>query len=234
MTTIEKLLVLQDRDRKIRALTQETVDIPARKQLIDQRLRNHRDAVAKAHDELKKNAAGIKEVELEIESRKTKTLRLRDQQGQIKTNQEYRAIENEVATLKAQIGEIEENEIVLMEAAEALRTKCAEAEAVLKREQASVDTDSKVLDERLANIKAEIEVVKAEREKLLPDLDPEWLSRYQRIFANKGDVAIVPVESGSCGGCHMRLPPQQVHDSKRATTMVPCSFCGRLLYTPAY
>lgn len=234
MTTIEKLMVLQDRDRKIMALMKEGTDIPVRKQLIEQRLKNYRDAVAKAQEELKKNAAGIKEVELEIETRKAKILKLRDQQGSVKTNQEYRAIENEVAALNVQIKEIEEREIVLMEAAEVLRSKIAEVEGILKREQGGVAEECKVLDARFGNIQGELDAVKADREKLLPDIEPDWLSRYQRILANKGDIAVVQVESGSCGGCHMKLPPQQVQDAKRATSMVPCSFCGRLLFTPTY
>lgn len=234
MTTIEKLLVLQDRDRKLIALTKEANDIPVRKQLIEQRLKNHKDALAKAQDDLKKNAAATKEVELEIETRKSKILKLRDQQGSVKTNQEYRAIENEVAALNLQIKEIEEREIVLMEQAETLRAKIAEADGVLKKEQGGVAEECKVLDARLGNIKGELDSVKAEREKLLPDIESDWLSRYQRILANKGDIAIVQVEGGSCGGCHMKLPPQQVHDAKRATNMVPCSFCGRLLFTPMY
>lgn len=233
MTTIEKLLVLQDRDRQIRSLTQETVDIPARKQLIDQRLKNHREAVAKAQEELKKNAAGIKEVELEIDTRKQKILKLRDQQGQIKTNQEYRAIENEVGAMQTQIREIEEREIGLMEAAELLKARLAEAELILKKEQAFVESDMKNLDARLASLQGEIDAVKAAREKILPEIDPDWLARYQRIFTNKGDVAVVPVERGSCGGCHMQLPPQQIHLARRGTDMVPCSFCGRLLFTPS-
>ncbi len=234
MTTIEKLLVLQDRDRKIRSLTQETVDIPARKKLIDDRMRGHRDAVAKIHDDMKRNMADTNEVELEITSRRQKILKLRDQQGQIKTNQEYRAIENEIATIQQQIRETEDREIVLMEAAEALRTQLALAEQTQKREQSSVESDMQSLDARLANIEAEISQVKAEREKILPDIDAGWLARYQRIFENKGDFAMAPVEGGSCGGCHMRLPPQQVHLARRGTDMVPCSFCGRLLYTPAF
>lgn len=234
MTTIEKLLVLQDRDRKIRQLTQETIDIPARKQLIEQRIQGQKNAVQAAQDDLKKNAAGIKEVELEIDTKKAKILKLREQQGSIKTNQEYRAIENEVATLQFQIRDVEEREISLMESAEQIRARLAEVEAILKREQSVIATDMGALDARLKNIQAEIEQVKADREKLLPDIDPDWLSRYQRILKHTNDHAIVSVDKGSCGGCHMRLPPQQVQDAKRATAMVPCSFCGRLLYVPPY
>lgn len=234
MTTIEKLLVLQDRDRKIRQLTKETVDIPARKQLIEQRIKGQKDAVQAANDELKRNSAGIKEVELEIDTKKAKILKLREQQGQIKTNQEYKAIENEVGSLQKQIREVEEREIELMEAAELIRARLADAEQILKREQAVISTDMGALDARLQNIQAEIEQVKVDREKVIPDIDADWLARYQRILKHTGDSALVPVDNGSCGGCHMRLPPQQVQDAKRATAMVHCSFCGRLLYAPTY
>lgn len=234
MTTIEKLLVLQERDRTIRQLAQESVDIPARKQLIETRLKNHREAVAKAQDELKKNSAGIKQVELEVDARRQKILKLRDQQGSIKTNQEYKAIEHEVASLQKQISEIEDREMELMESTEALKAKLAEAEQVLKREQSFVDGDMKNLDTRLAVIEGEIVQAKAAREKVVPDIDPEWLARYQRILNHTGNLAIVPVEGVSCGGCHMRLPPQQIQDAKRAERMVPCSFCGRLLFVPQH
>lgn len=234
MTTIEKLLVLQDRDRKIRQLTQETTDIPARKQLIEQRLKNHRDAVHSGHEELKRNAADIRANELEVETRKQKILKLREQQGAVKTNEQYRAIENEVATLGQQIRVYEDKEIELMEAAEAIKARVGEVETLLKREESGVHEDRRTLDERLKNILTDIEQVKQERAKLLPDIDETWLARYERIFQHKGDFAIVPVENGSCGGCHMRLPPQQVHDAKRAQTMVACSFCGRLLYHLSY
>ena len=152
----------------------------------------------------------------------------------MKTNELYRAIENEVATVGQQIRGFEDKEIELMEAAEAIKARVGEVESTLKREMSGVDQDLKSLDDRLKNILTEIEQVKQDREKLLPDIDPVWLSRYQRIFQHTGNFAVVPVENGSCGGCHMRLPPQQVHDAKRAQTMVACSFCGRLLYHPNY
>jgi predicted nucleic acid-binding Zn-ribbon protein len=50
------------------------------------------------------------------------------------------------------------------------------------------------------------------------------------VFKHTGDFGLVPVDSGSCGGCHMKLPPQLVQDAKRGTAMISCSYCGRILY----
>lgn len=233
MTTLEKLLVLQDRDRKLRQLLQETLDIPARKLLIQSRLKANRDAHELAQENLKKNIAATKAVELEIDSVKDSIKKYRTQQGQIKNNDQYRALEREIRENMGRIRELEEREIALMEDLESLKTTAAEREAALKQDEASVDVDIKALDDRLSNIQAEVETARKNRQGLTEGIDEAWLSRYTRIFNNKGDYALVPVDKGTCGGCHMKIPPQLVQDAKRGDSMVSCSYCGRLLYWQA-
>ena len=233
MTTLEKLLVLQDRDRKLRQLLQETRDIPARKHLIESRLKANQDAHQASLENLKKNTAQIKAVELEIESVKDTIKKYRVQQGQIKSNDQYRALEREIREQMGRVRELEEREIVLMEESEAIKKIVAEREQALESDMSSVQVDIKALDERLANIQSEVEAAKKNREGMTEGIDDAWLSRYTRIFNNKGDYALVPVENGTCGGCHMKVPPQLVQDAKRGDAMVSCSYCGRLLYWQA-
>lgn len=230
MTTIEKLLVLQDRDRKIKQLLRDSEEIPARKKLSETRLNEHKSALHASQEELKKNSAAIKSVELEIETHRERILKLRTQQNSVRTNEEYRAIEREVAGVEKGIRDEEDKEIVLMEETEGLRTNVALMEQRLKQEEQGVKVDADALDQRLATMSADLQKLQAERAGLVQDIDADWLSRYERIFKHTGDYALVPVESGSCGGCHMKLPPQLIQDAKRNATMACCSFCGRILY----
>lgn len=230
MTTLEKLLVLQDRDRKLRQLLQETRDIPARKLLIESRLRANREAFEAAEENVKKNTASTKALELEIESVKDTVKKYRHQQGQIKNNDQYRALEREIREQMGRIRELEEREIKLMEEAESLKVTVAERQQALKIDEDSVQVDIKALDERMQNIEAEVEEARKNREGMTEGIDESWLSRYTRIFNNKGDYALVPVDNGTCGGCHMKVPPQLVQDAKRGDKMVSCTYCGRLLY----
>lgn len=230
LTTIEKLLVLQDRDRKIKQLTRESDDIPARKKLSETRLQEHKSALHAAQEELKRNAAAIKGVELEIETSRQRILKLREQQGNIKTNEEYRAIEREVAAAEKQIRDFEDREILLMEESEGLRANVSRMEQRLKQEESVVKSDSDVLEQRLQGILGEIKALKTERAGMVGDIDEAWLSRYERTFKHTGDFALVAVESGSCGGCHMKLQPQTVQDVKKNLNMICCTFCGRILY----
>lgn len=230
LSMIEKLLVVQDRDRKLRQLAKESDDIPARKKLTDARLDEYRKAVQMGQDELKKNASSAKQIEIDIDTMKGRILKLREQQGQVKKNDEYKAIEHEVAMLQENIRKQEDGEIELMEQAETIRQRITQAEQKLKQEQAIVSTDESALDQRLKNIQSEIDQLKTERAGLVADVDPSWLSRYDRTFKHTGDFAIVPIESGACGGCHMKLPPQVVQNVKRNEGMVCCSFCSRILF----
>lgn len=231
MTTIEKILDLQERDRRLRQLSQELTDIPARKQLVETRLQQHRDAVKQAQDALNHNLSATKQIELDVDSRQARIRKFLDEQTKVKNNDQYRALDQEIRGLRKQIREIEEREIKLMEEAEGLKARVTELKESLEREEKGVGTDTGMLDERLAQIREEQGALQTKRDEMAKDIDEDWLSRYERIFRNKGDYALVPIENNSaCGGCHMRLPPQTIQDVKKATGMVSCSYCGRLLY----
>ena len=231
LTPIEKLLILQDRDRKIKQLSKESDDIPAHKALIDTRLNQHRANLKAAHDELMKRTSDAKQIDLEIETQKQRILKLREQQNNIKTNEEYKAIEREITNIQTAITTLEDKEIVVMEDGETVKARMRELEKVLKDAESVVGTDMTSLDERLKIIQAEVTELKSARAVQAAEIDPDWLSRYERIFKHTGDYGLVPLDKhGSCGGCHMKLPPQLVQDAKRGTAMISCSYCGRILY----
>jgi uncharacterized protein len=230
LNPIERLLVLQDRDRRLRQLTREVEDIPARKKLIESRLKEHREALHREQEEHKKKLSAAKQVDIDIESLKTRILKLREQQGQVKTNEQYRAIEHEVGSVQQQIKDLEDQEIVFMEEAETIKNRVTESEKALRQEDTIVKSDWAAQDDRVKDMQAEIEALKQERSALAAELDPDWLARYERVFKHTGDFGLVPVDSGSCGGCHMKLPPQLVQDAKRGTAMTSCGYCGRILY----
>jgi uncharacterized protein len=236
-TTIDRLLIVQDRDRKIAELTREHDDIPARIQQVEARLTAHRDALHAAQEELKKSGATTKQIEGDIDARKQKIAKFREQQFQIKSNVEYRALEHEIATVQKEIRGLEDQELSVMEQMESLRHTIGEREEDLKKEGSRVVDDQAVFQQRLAKIEAEIHDLKVDRDALASEVDQAWLARYERILKRTGDYAVVRVERNSenkdkfsCGGCHMNLPPHIVHEAKKCLALTECSFCSRILY----
>ena len=230
LKVLEDLLVIQDRDRRASQLRLELSQIPERKAQAEARLAARREAVHQAEADTQHHASAIKQLELEVEGYKEKITRFRQQQFEVKTNLEYKTLEHEIASHQQKIRGAEDRELDLMEQAEAIRTRLAARRKELEDSEAEVRRECADLDARADNVARELAAQDEERTRLVAAADPEWFPRYDRILKHKGDYAIVPVENGACGGCHMKLPPQLVHDAKKAQAVTACTFCGRMLY----
>jgi len=228
--TLERLLDVQECDRKIARLSREAEDIPKRKNDIDSRLNSHRESLETKRSDLQQKKADSRELEVEVESFRQKILKFREQQFLTKKNEEYRALEREIELTEQKIGKAEDRELIFMEDMEQFNREIAEMASELKREEELIGQDTKVLDARAEEIEIEITHVQKDRAGLIVDIDESWLKRYERIMKHVGDFAMVPVEKNSCGGCHMNLPPQIINNAKKLDDLTLCSFCGRILY----
>lgn len=226
---LEALLILQEKDRKIAKLQRELRDIPARKADIEKQLEGAKSRLESAREELKQITAGLKQLEVEDGARREKIIKYRQQQMEAKTNDQYRAFLHEIAAEEKAVSELEDREIELMEQAETAKKSIAEREAELSEEAGGVAEEQEMLDERLKEVQEDIEALVAERGRQVSALDATLTAKYERLFANKGDFAVVEVEKDHCGGCHMKLPPQVINDALNPAKLVICNFCGRML-----
>jgi predicted nucleic acid-binding Zn-ribbon protein len=227
---IEQLLVIQDLDRRLVQLRREKQDVPERIAVIEARLHAHRESLKSAQEEAKKMSAAMKQIEVEIEAAKQKIQRFREQEMQIKNNEEYRALEHEIVEVQKAIRKMEDQELDLMEKMEALKATVKNRENDLQQEERRVEEDKALLQKRADVVSAEIADLERKRSGLAQNVDATWLARYEKVFRRWGDFAVVPVENGACGGCHMKLTPQIVHDARKAEGVVICSYCNRMLY----
>ena len=56
------------------------------------------------------------------------------------------------------------------------------------------------------------------------------VAKYERIRDLKNGVGIVNISDGTCGGCHMELPPQIINNTKTGNGITVCERCSRILY----
>jgi len=229
-TNIEKLLRIQENDLKVLQKVKEARDIPARKLSLSNRLSSHQAALEKAKDERLQTQARIKEYELEVDTKKALINKYKQQQYEIKDNEAYRALESEIRETQKRIDAIEDSELIFMEKLEERKADIDIKQTALDKEQALVEEEIAMLDERYRLLESEINEIKLHRGDDTSDIDPSWLKRYEQVFKQKGDVAIVNSVNGTCAGCHMKIPPQLVHDAKKAESMTSCNYCGRMLF----
>jgi predicted nucleic acid-binding Zn-ribbon protein len=227
---IEKLLVLQDRDRKISRVTQELAHIGPERESLKAKAASTQIALDAAKLSVKKIESERKQRDLEIEGKKAQIDKYLNQQLQTRKNEEYKALTHEIEMAKEVIFKIEDAEIVLMEQAEVAQKNVVAATAEAAAAKKLVDYQIGLLNQREENLKKEFTELTSSREQLASAVDDSTRSRYERLFKSKGENVVVTVEHSACGGCHMKLPTQIVTNCRAQAELVTCPNCGRILY----
>lgn len=227
---IEKLLILQDRDRRIMLLREQLERIEPERESLRSQTAAAIAALEGAKTLGKQIESERKQRELDVESKKAQIGKYSLQQFQTKKNEEYRALAHEIETCRAEISKLEDQQLDLMEQADATQKQVAAA----NRESAELKKHSEVqlkdLATREQSLTAELAELESSREQSRSAVEETALKRYERLLKMKGGSVVVGIEHGVCGGCHMKFPVQVVVQCQAEKEMVSCPNCGRILY----
>src|SRR5438128_2878335 len=120
-----KLLILQDRDQRIRQIGLEIKTLPQRRKNLEAQLA----ATAASLESLKQRARQLevdrKKLELDVGTRQSSISRLKTQQYETRKNDEFQAMGHEIERYEKEIVQLEDQELELMEQAEKLRAEIA-------------------------------------------------------------------------------------------------------------
>jgi hypothetical protein len=227
---IEKLLILQDRDRKLLRVTQELAHIGPERESLRAKAASTQSQLEAAKLRVKQIESERKQRDLEIEAKKSQIEKYLNQQLQTRKNEEYKALTHEIEMAKEVIFKIEDAEIVLMEQAEVAQKEVTRATAEAAAAKKLVDDQIGQLNQREENLKKELAELTSGRAQLASAVDESTRNRYERLFKSKGENVVVGVEHSACGGCHMKLPAQIVTNCRAQAEIVTCQNCGRVLY----
>jgi hypothetical protein len=230
LEVIEKLLILQDRDRALlRVRTELSKVVPER-----QRWETRRTQAQQQAESAKLRARQIesdrKKLELEADAHKQQIERYSLQQFQTKRNEEYRALSHEIETCRKAIRQLEDQQLELMERSEHALQEVQSAAQSTQQVLKMVEDQLALLETKEVNLKKELTALESNRSELAGAVDSDVRSRYERLFKNKGESVVVGVEHSVCGGCHMKLPPQVLVSTRAQRELVFCPNCGRILY----
>ncbi len=227
---IEKLIVIQHRDKNIVSLEKKIANVPLAEADMRDRVSKHRVAVASALSAVPEVEKAIKKLELDVQTRRGTIEKLKIQQFQTKKNDEFQTMGAEILRYEAEVGQLEDQEMALMEKSEELREVLAQAREELSDSEAFVETDIAVLHQSRGSWEKELaEEVKA-RGKVEALLDDDLLTDYRRIFRSKNGNAVVGLVDSQCSGCHMKVTKSTQMNVKAEQELTFCENCGRILY----
>jgi len=230
---LEQLLILQDRQQKIRQIENEIKNLPLQRKHLESQLAESVPSLDAIKQRARQVEVDRKKLELDVGTRNESINRLKTQQYQTRKNDEFQAMGHEIQRYEEEIRKLEDQELELMEQGDKLKVevtaeekKSAATKDSIARQMNDLGEKSKVLETRLLELSKE-------RKELAEKMDEDVVGRFERLFVSKGDSAIVAIEHGVCTGCHMKLTIATVKAAEGGKEIVNCEQCGRILYIPA-
>jgi uncharacterized protein len=227
---LEQLLVLQDRQQKIRQIENEIRNLPLQRKHLESQLADSAASLQALKQKAKQVEVDRKRLELDVATRNESIARLKTQQYQTRKNDEFQAMGHEIERYEDEIRKLEDQELELMEQGDKLKIEVTAEERKAGATKDSVSRQMNDLGEKSEALETRLQELTKERKELAEKMDEDLLSRFERLFASKGDSAIVAVEHGVCTGCHMKLTTATVKDAEAGKEIVSCEQCGRILY----
>ena len=149
---LEQLLVLQDRQQKIRQIQTEIGTVPLQRKNLESQLATSAAGVEALKQKARQTEIDRKKLELDAGTRTESITRLKTQQYQTRKNDEFQAIGHEIERYENEIRKIEDEELELMVEADKVKgdlaaeeKKAATVKESIGRQITDLDEKSKVL-----------------------------------------------------------------------------------------
>ena len=226
---LEKLVALQEADREIERLSQEIALLPRRVAAIESKLAETRAQVEKAKAAIVAIQKDRKKLETEIQDHQQKISKYRDQSLSVKTNEQYKALLQEITFAEQAIRACEDKILDGMLAIETQEKSQRAAEAELKQETAEIEQEKTQARARTEEDQKQLAEWTTRRNGLRSEISPDVVPYYDRVVRLR-KTGISEVRDGKCAACNVMLRPQTYNEVRLNDRVIACDSCGRILY----
>jgi predicted nucleic acid-binding Zn-ribbon protein len=226
---LARLIDLQKVDAHIARLNAEIASLPKKVQAIEAQLADARSRVEKAKTAIKADETARRSYESEISTHRDKISKYRDQSSSVKTNEQYKALMQEIEFAEQAIRGLEDKILDTMLDVDAKQADVKRAEADLKTETAEIEKEKAEARAKTDEDEAALKLLHARRDELRGQIEESALYHYERVAKARG-TGVAEARGQRCMGCQVMLRPQIFNDVMTGNGVQVCDSCTRLLY----
>jgi predicted nucleic acid-binding Zn-ribbon protein len=227
---LERLIDLQEIESKAATASKAIAEAPGRIAALDALLHSATAALDAAKQSLAANKAARAVIDKDLAVVQARQAKYKDQVMQVKTNDEFRAMQHQVEAAAAEIGQQEEKTLVNMMEADEINAAIKKAEAALKAAQAKVGVERAAIEADVKVQQAALEACATARARVIGAMnDKGVVDTFTRIAKVRG-TAVARAEGERCTVCQVRLRPAVFVNVLKNDQIVQCDSCQRILY----
>lgn len=234
-----RLLDLQADDTRLSQIAHRRRTLPEAQALaeLDERIQRTADELVAADTIASDLDAELERSEADVEQVRERSRR--DQElldsGSIGDPKQLQSLQHELQSLARRQSELEDIELEVMERVEGARAAVAHLAAERDRLEAERATLAETVARLLAELDTEQAGVEVDRADVATRIPADLLALYEKIRADHGGVGAAHLHRGSCQGCRLELPPNEIERLRAAAPdeVVRCEECRRILVRTA-
>jgi hypothetical protein len=230
ISALQSLIAVQELDTAADAARRRLSDLPAAGKQLEQQVVAATATLDQVKARLAVNVEARREFEKQVAVIDGRLARFDEHKAAVKTNQEFTALLHEIEVARSGKDELENQILVLLEDADQIAAAIADAERALTTARSETDQAQKALGAERSTLDAEIARLTRERAAQTAGIDATLLAKYEQLLKQRRMVAVAPMKGDMCGGCNVRLRPAVSQNVRRATEIVQCDSCQRMLY----
>ena len=227
---LRKLVDLQSVDAQAFDLKRILKEKPAEVEVLRQEFESKKVTLKQLEEKLKTLQVAQKSLDLDLKQKEEGIVKAEGTLAVLKTNKEYQARLLEIESIKADKSVIEEKILESYDVIEAAKKEIDTEKAIVATYERDFTMKKKNVDDEVAVAQDQLKVKESLRARLLPEVRPDILAKYDRILNNKDGLAVVPVNNQACGGCYMHLTEQLMNEMHKYMHLTHCDSCARILY----
>ncbi len=227
---IQLLVNLQNKDTAIMELNEIIKSLPVSIKQWRQEYKIKEDNLNQMQKERADIEKDLRSNERKLQSVDDDLKRFRGKIYEIKTQKEMISLDHEIKKGDNEKSALEDNILKLMDANDDLASKINSLSKELEKELIELKKKEEETNQKIELNTNKLNVFTKERNEISEMIPKNMLALYEKIRANKNNLAVVSVKNGACQGCFLKVPPQMVNEVKEASEIVRCEGCVRILY----
>jgi hypothetical protein len=223
------LYELQKVDRELDELVEGRGELPDRVNEMRQQLDEHRQQLQQVRHDIHEVETRSREMTAETVDLREKVDRYKAQQFDVKTTREYDAITFQLEDSQRRLHQNTESVARMGIELEQLKIDEGAMSADMTDMERELEEADASLTELLAGTEQDESQLLARREELVKQIEPYYLTIYNRVRPAKDGIAVVAIRNGVCGGCFNAVPRQLALELRKGEKHAVCEYCGRII-----
>jgi predicted nucleic acid-binding Zn-ribbon protein len=229
---LKSLIELQAVDFRLIGIRERLARFPKRLAEVEARVTAARHQVTAAKEA---HTTGLKErktYEMDVEQWKERAKKYRNQSGEVKSNEAYKALLHEIQNAEDEVAKAEDRLLERMVSGEEYDRQVKAAEAAVKEIEAAANKERQAIQAEYNAAQKELAAADAVRAAAIATVPEDLVDHYERIAKRHGGIALAEIRGEGCGQCGVHIRPHVIQQLQRDTNegFFHCETCTRILY----